>query len=131
MNDPIQIPKRWRGRRWSALATSVRARNPICERCKERFSAEVHHTMPLHKGGSLYDPRNLVALCKECHHDVTKRIISQITNPHYSSNNATSTAEPPSPRGTALRGQPWKYPKSTNNRESLGARIKWQPKKIK
>ena len=67
MNDPIPIPKRWRGRRWSALATSVRARNPICERCKERFSEEVHHTMPLHKGGSLYDPRNLVALCKECH----------------------------------------------------------------
>ena len=128
MNDPIQIPKRWRGRRWSALATSVRARNPICERCKERFSEEVHHTMPLHKGGSLYDPRNLVALCKECHHDVTKRIISQITSPHYSSNNATLTAEPPSPRGTALRGESGIRPK---RRESLGTRIKWQPKKIK
>ena len=104
MNDPIQIPKRWRGRRWSALATSVRARNPICERCKERFSEEVHHTMPLHKGGSLYDPRNLVALCKECHHDVTKRIISQITIPHYSTNNATSTAEAPLCEGTAPVG---------------------------
>ena len=131
MNDSNQIPKRWRGRRWSALAASVRARNPICERCKERFSEEVHHSVPLHKGGSLYDPRNLVALCKQCHHDITTRIVSKIGNPHYSSNNATSTAEASPAEGTALRGQACKYPKSTNNRASLGVRIKWQPKKIK
>ena len=130
MNDPIQIPKRWRGRRWSALATSVRARNPICERCKERFSEEVHHTMPLHKGGSLYDPRNLVALCKACHHDVTKRIISQIIDPHYSSNNATSTAEASSPRGTASRGQA-SIDGRKKRRESLGAKLKWKNNKIK
>ena len=149
MNDSTQIPKRWRGRRWSDLAASVRARNPICERCKERFSAEVHHSVPLHKGGSLYDPRNLVALCKECHHEITTRLISQIRAAKFSPNNEPDKnriisseqrpfssnnegmGEPPRLEGTALRGQPWKYPKSTNNRASLGARIKWQPKKIK
>ena len=149
MNDPIQIPKRWRGRRWSALATSVRARHPICERCKERFSEEVHHSVPLHKGGSLYDPRNLVALCKECHHEITTRLITQIRASKFSPNNepdknriisseqrpffANNEGMPEASltEGTALRGQPWIRPKSTNNRASLGARIKWQPKKIK
>jgi hypothetical protein len=149
VNDRTQIPKRWRGQRWSALAASVRARNPICERCKERFSEEVHHSVPLHKGGSLYDPRNLVALCKQCHHDITTRLISQIRASKFSPNNEPDKnpiisteqrpfssnnegmAEASSAEGTALRGQPCKYPKSTNNRASLGVRIKWQPKKIK
>ena len=146
MNDPIPIPKRWRGKRWSALATSVRARNPICERCRERFSQEVHHSVPLHKGGSLYDPRNLVALCKECHHEVTNRIISQIKAPCYSPNNDVPKNRVISPkerpfssnnegmgeasfaRGTAHRGHSEIRPK---RRESLGTRIKWDKSRIK
>lgn len=149
MNDSDKIPKRWRGQRWSALAQSVRARNPICERCKERFSAEVHHSVPLHKGGSLYDPRNLVALCKECHYEITTRLISQIRASKFSTNNEPDKnliisseqrpfssnnegmAEASRAKGTTVRVHPWKRPKSTNNRASLGARIKWQPKEIK
>ncbi len=121
MNDPVKIPQRWRGRRWSALAASLRARNPICERCKERLSEEVHHTVPLSMGGSLYDPRNIVALCLECHHDVTFRIRSQIirhhyfvnndtpiikqkNDPHYSSNNATLDGRAPSTNGHRVKG---------------------------
>ena len=149
MNDSIQIPKRWRGQRWSDLAASVRARNPICERCKERFSAEVHHSVPLHKGGSLYDPRNLVALCKECHNEVSNRIISQIKAARFSANgdvpenlvispkqrpffaNNEGMGEALPNRGTTPKGQGKIYQNTTQKRESLGVRTKWQARKIK
>lgn len=148
MNNGTQIPKRWRGQRWSALAQSVRARNPICERCKERFSAEVHHSVPLHKGGSLYDPRNLVALCKECHHEITTRLISQIRASKFSPNNEPDKnriisseqrpfssnnegmGEPSRAKGTALRVHSSIDGKKLP-RESLGARLKWRNNKIK
>jgi len=148
VNDRTEIPKRWRGQRWSALAASVRARNPICERCKERFSEEVHHSVPLHKGGSLYDPRNLVALCKQCHHDITTRLISQIRASKFSQNNEPdknpiiSTEQRPFfannegmgeasfTKGTTLRVQS-SIDRKKIPRESLGARLKWRNNKIK
>ncbi len=149
MNDSVKIPKRWRGRRWSALAESVRARNPICERCKECFSEEVHHTVPLHMGGSIFDPRNLVALCKACHNEVSNRIISQIKAARYSPNNdvpenlvispkqrpffANNEGIPEAPfdRDTTPKGQGKIYQNPTQKRESLGVRTKWQARKIK
>jgi len=148
VNDRTEIPKRWRGQRWSALAASVRARNPICERCKERFSEEVHHSVPLHKGGSLYDPRNLVALCKQCHHDITTRLISQIRASKFSQNNEPdknpiiSTEQRPFfannegmgeasfTKGTTVRVQS-SIDRKKIPRESLGARLKWRNNKIK
>jgi hypothetical protein len=148
VNDRTQIPKRWRGQRWSALAQSVRARNPICERCKERFSEEVHHTVPLHKGGSLFDPRNLVALCKDCHHQITSSHIAQIRAAKFAANNEPDKnriisteqrpffannegmAEAPRTKGTALRVHSSIDGKKLP-RESLGARLKWRNNKIK
>lgn len=148
MNDSDKIPKRWRGQRWSALAQSVRARNPICERCKERFSEEVHHSVPLHKGGSLYDPRNLVALCKQCHNDITKRLISQIRASKFSTNNEPDKnliisseqrpffannegmGEASRAKGTTVRVHS-SIDRKKLPRESLGARLKWRNNKIK
>lgn len=31
------------------------------------FSSEVHHVLPIHKGGAIFDPRNLIAVCHACH----------------------------------------------------------------
>ena len=148
MNDRTKTSKR-SGRRWHGLSASVRARNPICERCKECFSEEVHHTVPLHMGGSIFDPRNLVALCKACHHEVSNRIISQIKAARFSSNgdvsknlvispkqrpffaNNEGMGEPPPNRDTTPKGQGKIYQNPTPKRESLGVRTKWQARKIK
>ncbi|NBS79116.1 HNH endonuclease, partial [bacterium] len=56
------------GYAWHTLSRSVRARHPICQRCHERLSEEVHHVRPVGDGGSIFDPRNLMALCRECHY---------------------------------------------------------------
>ena len=140
--------KGWRGSRWTALAASVRSRNPICERCKERFSEEVHHSVPLHKGGSLFDPRNLVALCKECHHEITSSHIAQIRAAKFAANNEPTknpiilTEQRPFfannegiPEASRWEGTTVRVHSSIDRkkipRESLGARLKWRKNKIK
>lgn len=65
------------GYRWNALSKSVRARFPICERCREALSEEVHHVKPVSQGGSVFDPRNLMALCRKCHYLVENALSSK------------------------------------------------------
>ena len=127
-------PKRNRGRRWTSLSLSVRARNPICERCKEQYSEEVHHSVPLHLGGAMYDPRNLVALCRGCHKAVTTASISQIKKVVYSGKNDALTPETPFIIGHLAVGEHGIRPKaeySRIKRERLGVKLKWRPEKIK
>lgn len=31
------------------------------------YSSEVHHLIPVSKGGSIFDPKNVIAVCKSCH----------------------------------------------------------------
>lgn len=64
--------------RWRSLRQAKLSRDPLCERCLEegrvRSAREVHHVQPVEDGLTLrdkealmFDPRNLQALCPECH----------------------------------------------------------------
>jgi hypothetical protein len=55
-------------------AALVRARF-VCEFCKNRYGAEIHHVIPFCKGGT-HDLHNLIVLCHGCHrklHDDERR----------------------------------------------------------
>ena len=66
-------------RRWKELRKLMVQEHPLCEDCLKRGvltpSEEIHHLKsPFRKGLTpeekdrlAYDPKNLVALCKECH----------------------------------------------------------------
>lgn len=60
MNGP-----RWAAARLRALGVA----GWRCGRCGRSGRLEVHHKLPLHRGGALYDPENLAALCRGCHID--------------------------------------------------------------
>ena len=57
------------GKRWEAArhAAIERAGNR-CQECGLSRPLDAHHIKELHKGGAAYDPTNLRALCKTCHH---------------------------------------------------------------
>lgn len=68
-----------RHRDWRRLRLWYLSRHPLCEDCEDRGrirpATEVHHIVPIDScpdvGGKrklAYDPRNLRALCKDCHH---------------------------------------------------------------
>jgi hypothetical protein len=55
-------------------AALVRARF-VCEFCKNRYGAEIHHVIPFCKGGT-HELHNLIVLCSRCHqklHDEERR----------------------------------------------------------
>jgi len=62
---------------WRFLWPSVRDKvlerdNYTCQVCGFKGDSwgsnlEVHHIVPLHKGGKCLDPENLITLCKKCH----------------------------------------------------------------
>lgn len=65
--------------RWRKLRQAYFIQNPLCELClkedKINPTEEIHHIKPILTGQSLlekeelaYDPNNLLALCKDCHH---------------------------------------------------------------
>jgi hypothetical protein len=56
-----------------ALSRNIRANHPMCEVCEVRPSTEVHHKRKWSESvhGRL-DPRNLLAVCRECHELVEK-----------------------------------------------------------
>ncbi len=64
--------------RWLRLRRDTLTRQPLCQRCEAEGrltpSAEVHHVRPVEealtladKARLMYDPRNLRALCHDCH----------------------------------------------------------------
>lgn len=58
--------------RWRRLRRRLlREAGYTCSACG-RFSAqlEIHHVVPLHRGGAPYDPANLRVLCRGCHIEV-------------------------------------------------------------
>jgi 5-methylcytosine-specific restriction protein A len=47
----------------------------ICQMCEKKFKKkdlDVDHTLPVSKGGNLFDKSNLRTLCRECHKLKTK-----------------------------------------------------------
>ena len=53
------------------LVAEMLEENPICKRCKERASTEVHEILSRARGGSILDKDNCVALCNRCHFWIT------------------------------------------------------------
>lgn len=51
---------------WAKLRAHVRQRDGGCRRCGATTRLEVHHVIPLSRGGT-NDPDNLVTLCRTCH----------------------------------------------------------------
>lgn len=69
--------KFYNGKKWRMAARHKKFLNPICEHCDTALSQEVHHDPPLHEllgtGRDPYDPAVLVALCKTCHGQATRK----------------------------------------------------------
>lgn len=64
--------------RWVRLRHDVLTAHPLCERCAAEDyvtpACEVHHRIPVENGMNfaekyrlMYDPKNLCALCHDCH----------------------------------------------------------------
>lgn len=51
---------------WAKLRAAILARDGGCQRCGATVGLEVHHVVPLARGGS-NAPDNLVTLCGDCH----------------------------------------------------------------
>ena len=70
--DP-ETSKRY-GRLWRRIRYEYIKNHPLCEECKRKGkltpTEEVHHIIPLAKGGT-HDDENLMALCKSCHSSIT------------------------------------------------------------
>lgn len=62
------------GRAWKRIRDRYIKAHPLCEECDRegriRAAAEVHHILPLSKGGG-NETSNLMALCKSCHSRIT------------------------------------------------------------
>lgn len=67
--------------RWLRLRKYVLSDHPLCERCESRGiitpAVEVHHRTPVEHGTNLreketlmFDPGNLMALCRNCHVEI-------------------------------------------------------------
>jgi 5-methylcytosine-specific restriction endonuclease McrA len=70
----------YHSRTWERLKKARIMMHPVCERCGKNLSEEVHHKVPLPRGGTLlqlktvgFDPNNIMALCKKCHQDEHKK----------------------------------------------------------
>jgi hypothetical protein len=54
---------------WSIVRDKYWVAHPNCEICEAK-TEEIHHKVPVKKhglGGCVYDPKNLIALCRKCH----------------------------------------------------------------
>lgn len=66
---------------WQRLRLSYLKAHPLCERCEAKGltvpAEEIHHIIPIanelgytRMRRLAYDPRNLQALCRDCHHEI-------------------------------------------------------------
>ena len=56
-----------RGKRWERTRRGLLDKhNWTCSRCSG-YANEVHHVLPLYRGGAPYDEENLEVVCKACH----------------------------------------------------------------
>lgn len=53
------------------LVAALLDAHPMCQRCGQARSTEVHEVLSRARGGSILDPDNCVALCHDCHAWVT------------------------------------------------------------
>ena len=55
---------------WKPVSRAVKMAQPQCYLCRSAPTTEIHHIRPKFLKGSLYDPRNLVGLCSDCHDEL-------------------------------------------------------------
>ena len=64
------------GRTWKRIRDNYIKANPLCEDCLKRDALtpaeEVHHIIPLSKGGT-HEDSNLMSLCESCHSRITAK----------------------------------------------------------
>jgi 5-methylcytosine-specific restriction endonuclease McrA len=65
-----KMETKYRERR--SLVAQMLEEKPVCERCSAARSTDIHEVVSRARGGSILDPRNLVALCRPCHSWVTE-----------------------------------------------------------
>lgn len=54
--------------RWNPVRLRVLERDGWrCTECGKAGRLEVHHVLPLERGGEYLDPENCVTLCRSCH----------------------------------------------------------------
>lgn len=64
-----KMEAKYRERR--SLVAQMLEDKPVCERCSAARSTDIHEVVSRARGGSILDPRNLVALCRPCHSWIT------------------------------------------------------------
>jgi 5-methylcytosine-specific restriction protein A len=68
---------------WRKLRKSYKEQHPLCEVClnkgKKSPSLDVHHIIPMSKGGDLLSIDNLIALCHQCHSEVHDESFGGVT----------------------------------------------------
>ena len=74
--------KRANTRRYRQWRAGVLAKGPLCHRCQGKgftvAATDLHHVIPLSRGGALMDERNVEPLCADCHkahHADPKKVI--------------------------------------------------------
>lgn len=65
-----QIPSGWA---WGRRRDQVHKRDQVCVRCGSTSTLEVHHRIPLNRGGT-NELANLELRCRECHGAVHGRV---------------------------------------------------------
>lgn len=64
------LRKIYRSPRWKDVRIAVFQRDGRrCVKCGTARKLEIHHKVPISKGGSWYDWNNLEARCRDCHID--------------------------------------------------------------
>lgn len=74
-NRKQQRQSLYNNKQWKALSLYMRMENPICQKCNDALTEDVHHILsPFEQGISqaeamrrLLDPTNLICLCRNCH----------------------------------------------------------------
>lgn len=71
---PCTVAKKRYGRTWKRIRDRYISVHPLCEICQEigkiTPAQEVHHILPLSKGGTSV-AENLMSLCTSCHSAIT------------------------------------------------------------
>jgi hypothetical protein len=77
--DRVETPKGFYSSvEWKALTNTLLETHPHCQLCLSksitRQSKEVHHIVPISKGGELLSEANLICLCDSCHRDIHSQV---------------------------------------------------------
>lgn len=67
------------GRTWRKARNEYKKYHPICECCLVAEATEVHHIIPISEGGK-HDKNNLMAVCRECHDEIHRKMREEKAN---------------------------------------------------